>query len=88
MVQNWELPRSARHFTSYRIWVCRIILDILYGTEVGAVEMSSAFFIVQKWALSSPARHSNGTALGAVEFSSTCYMVHWWALSSFARHRT
>ena len=61
MVHNWFLPSSARHSTWYRSGRCRILLDILKvieilldllrGTEVGATEFCSTFYVVWKWTM-------------------------------------
>ena len=58
IVQNLALSSSVRHSTWYRSGRCRVLLDILHGTEVVAVEFFSKFFMVEKWALSSSAQHS------------------------------
>ena len=58
MVLKWALSSSARHSSRYRIGRFPILLNFLYGTEVGAVEFCLAFYVFESLGLSGSSRHS------------------------------
>jgi len=100
MVLKWALSNSARYSTWNQIGSCRVPLDFLHGSELGAVYFCPKFFTVHKKAGSSSPPHFtsytswcrvvllailHGTKVGAVVFCSKFFMVEMWASSSFAR---
>ena len=88
MVQNLGLSTSARHSTWYKRGRSRILLDILHGTAMGALEFFSIFYMVHKRSLSCSFRFLHCTVAVAEEFYSIFYMVENWEQSSSTRHST